>query len=115
MSLIHSPGQATFFAWANDALRYEEDSLRAVVLGSMNAFSNATNAWWSIVFYSANYAPAFTRGAWAMVGTSLALVVCTAGLTYLCVRTERKRETLGTARDEEVYLDESQEKTKLDN
>jgi ACS family pantothenate transporter-like MFS transporter len=38
-------GQATFFAWANDALRYEEDSLRAVVIASMNAGSGAVNAW----------------------------------------------------------------------
>lgn len=52
--------QATFFAWANDAMRYEEDSLRAVVLASMNAGSGAMNAWWSIVFYSANFAPRFT-------------------------------------------------------
>ena len=52
--------QATFFAWANDAMRYEEDSLRAVVIASMNAGSNAVNAWWSILFYSANMAPAFT-------------------------------------------------------
>jgi ACS family pantothenate transporter-like MFS transporter len=27
--------QATFFAWANDAMRWEEDSLRAVVIASM--------------------------------------------------------------------------------
>lgn len=52
--------QATFFAWANDAMRYEEDSLRAVVIASMNAGSNAVNAWWSILFYSANMAPKFT-------------------------------------------------------
>jgi hypothetical protein len=38
-------GQATFFAWANDALRYEEDSLRAVVIASMNCGSGAINAW----------------------------------------------------------------------
>jgi ACS family pantothenate transporter-like MFS transporter len=37
--------QATFFAWANDVLRYEEDSLRAVVIASMNMGSNAINAW----------------------------------------------------------------------
>jgi ACS family pantothenate transporter-like MFS transporter len=37
--------QATFFAWANDVLRYEEDSLRTVVLASMNMGSNAINAW----------------------------------------------------------------------
>ena len=45
---------------ANDVLRYEEDSLRAVVIASMNMGSNAVNAWWSIIFYSANLAPKFT-------------------------------------------------------
>lgn len=60
--------QATFFAWANDALRYEEDSLRAIVIASMNLGSNAVNAWWSIVFYSANMAPMFT--------VSSSLVIC---------------------------------------
>jgi ACS family pantothenate transporter-like MFS transporter len=52
--------QATFFAWANDAMRYEEDSLRAVVIASMNTGSNAVNAWWSLLFYSADFAPKFT-------------------------------------------------------
>ncbi|KAJ9494019.1 hypothetical protein H2202_010566 [Exophiala xenobiotica] len=52
--------QAAFFAWANDALRHEEDSLRAIVIACMNLGSNAVNAWWSIVFYSADFAPEFT-------------------------------------------------------
>lgn len=52
--------QATFFAWANDAMRWEDDTFRGVVLASMNMFSGAVNAWWSIVFYGASYAPAFT-------------------------------------------------------
>lgn len=64
--------QATFFAWANDVLRYEEDSLRAVVIASMNMGSNAINAWWSIIFYGANFAPYFTRGMWAMIAVSIA-------------------------------------------
>lgn len=51
--------QATFFAWANDAMRWEEDMLRAVVIASMNCGSNAVNAWWSLLFYSANMAPRF--------------------------------------------------------
>ncbi len=51
--------QATFFAWANDAMRWEEDSLRTVVIASMDCGSNAVNAWWSILFYSANFAPRF--------------------------------------------------------
>lgn len=52
--------QATFFAWANDAMRFEEDALRAVVIAGMNCGSNSVNAWWSLLFYSANYAPRFT-------------------------------------------------------
>ncbi|KAI5293257.1 hypothetical protein KEM55_007211 [Ascosphaera atra] len=52
--------QATFFAWANDALRYQDDRLRGFVIASMNTGSNAVNAWWSIVFYSADMAPKFT-------------------------------------------------------
>ncbi|KAH0141894.1 MFS general substrate transporter, partial [Aureobasidium melanogenum] len=103
--------QATFFAWANDALRYEEDSLRAVVIASMNMFSGAVNAWWSIVFYSANYAPKFTRGMWAMIGCSIALVIWTAGVTWMCVRTEKKRISQGVeayngdAGDEAISVD----------
>jgi MFS transporter, ACS family, pantothenate transporter len=50
----------TFFAWANDAMRYEDETFRGVVLASMNMMSNAVNAWWSIIFYGAVYAPYFT-------------------------------------------------------
>lgn len=52
--------QATFFAWCNDAMRYEEGVFRGVVLAGMNLGSNAINAWWSIVFYGASMAPWFT-------------------------------------------------------
>ncbi|KAL5318829.1 hypothetical protein ACEPPN_013896 [Leptodophora sp. 'Broadleaf-Isolate-01'] len=83
--------QATFFAWANDAMRFEEDSLRAVVIASMNCGSNAVNAWWSLLFYSANFAPKFTKGMWAMIGTSIALAIWTTGLLYMTARTEKKR------------------------
>lgn len=51
--------QATFFAWCNDAMRYEDAVFRAVVLAGMNVGSNAVNAWWSIVFYGAPMAPWF--------------------------------------------------------
>ena len=53
----------TFFAWANDAMRFEDETFRGVVLASMNMMSNAVNAWWSIVFYSATYAPYFHESA----------------------------------------------------
>ncbi|KAF1993946.1 MFS general substrate transporter [Amniculicola lignicola CBS 123094] len=84
--------QATFFAWANDVLRYEEDSLRAVVIASMNMGSNAINAWWSIVFYGANFAPRFTRGMWAMICVSIGMAIWTALLAWMQKRTESKRE-----------------------
>jgi ACS family pantothenate transporter-like MFS transporter len=88
--------QATFFAWANDVLRYEEDSLRAVVIASMNMGSNAINAWWSIVFYGANFAPYFTRGMWAMIAVSIAMGLWTGALVWMHVRTEKRREIEGS-------------------
>ncbi|KAB2578868.1 putative pantothenate transporter protein [Lasiodiplodia theobromae] len=88
--------QATFFAWANDALRYEEDMLRAVVVASMNMGSNVFNAWWSIVFYSADFAPKFTRGMWAMIGCSIALAVWTTVLLLWTVRVDKNRVVDGT-------------------
>ncbi|KAI1272033.1 major facilitator superfamily domain-containing protein [Xylaria sp. FL0933] len=83
--------QATFFAWANDTLRYEEHMFRAIVLAGMNLGSNVINAWWTIVFYGASMAPWFTRGMWAMIGVSIALVIWTAGLSYFTARHERMR------------------------
>ncbi|KAG9772731.1 Pantothenate transporter liz1 [Exophiala dermatitidis] len=83
--------QATFFAWANDALRYEEDSLRAIVIACMNLGNNAVNAWWSILFYSADMAPKFTKGMWAMIAMSIALAVWTAVLQIVERRTASKR------------------------
>lgn len=52
--------QATFFAWCNDAMRYEEHVFRGVVLAGMNVGSNAVNAWWSIIFYGTSMAPWFS-------------------------------------------------------
>ncbi|KUI53886.1 Pantothenate transporter liz1 [Cytospora mali] len=52
--------QATFFAWCNDAMRFEEPVFRGVVLAGMNLGSNAVNAWWSIIFYGASMAPWFS-------------------------------------------------------
>ncbi|KAE8151058.1 major facilitator superfamily domain-containing protein [Aspergillus avenaceus] len=81
--------QATFFAWCNDVMRYQDDRLRSVVIASMNLGSNAVNAWWSIVFYSADLAPQFTRGMWAMIGCSIALMGWTGGIVWMTVREER--------------------------
>lgn len=68
--------QATFFAWANDAMRAREPVFRAVVLAGMNLGSNAVNAWWSILFYGASMAPWFT------VSLFLLLLLLKRGIQY---------------------------------
>ncbi|KAK3290412.1 major facilitator superfamily domain-containing protein [Chaetomium fimeti] len=83
--------QATFFAWANDATRHREPVFRSVVLAGMNLGNNAVNAWWSIVFYGASMAPWFERGMYAMIATSVALAMWTAGLSYVTSRAEKQR------------------------
>jgi ACS family pantothenate transporter-like MFS transporter len=72
--------------------RYQDDQLRSVVIASMNLGSNAVNAWWSILFYGANFAPKFTRGMWAMIGTSIALAVWATALIFMGRREKAKRE-----------------------
>ncbi|KAL7796424.1 major facilitator superfamily domain-containing protein [Trichoderma afarasin] len=84
--------QATFFAWCNDSMRYEEHVFRAVVLAGMNLGNNAVNAWWSIIFYGASEAPWFTRGMWAMIACCIALVIWTILLAYTDRRDRKNRE-----------------------
>ncbi|KAL4976242.1 major facilitator superfamily domain-containing protein [Aspergillus desertorum] len=78
--------QATFFAWCNDAMRLQEERHRSVVIASMNLGNNAVNAWWSILFYSANLAPRFTRGMYAMIACSVALILW---VTAILLKTAR--------------------------
>jgi ACS family pantothenate transporter-like MFS transporter len=84
--------QATFFAWCNDAMRYQDDRFRSVVIASMNMGSNAVNAWWILLFYSADQAPRFTKGMWAMIGCSIALALWTTGIILMTVRDEKNRD-----------------------
>ncbi|KAL2826303.1 major facilitator superfamily domain-containing protein [Aspergillus cavernicola] len=81
--------QATFFAWCNDAMRTQDSRKRSVVIASMNMGNNAVNAWWSILFYSADMAPRFTRGMWAMIGCSLALALWTTAVLAKTVRADK--------------------------
>ncbi|KAL4757755.1 major facilitator superfamily domain-containing protein [Aspergillus foveolatus] len=97
--------QATFFAWCNDAMRYRDERLRSVVIASMNMGSNAVNAWWSILFYSADMAPKFTKGMWAMIAVSIALAFWTMGITFLTVR-EEKRQPDRDVRVMDLHLQE---------
>ncbi|KAK2740134.1 hypothetical protein FQN57_006249 [Myotisia sp. PD_48] len=82
--------QATFFAWANDVMRYQDDALRSVVIASMNMGNNVINAWWSILFYSASDAPWFTSGMWAMIGCSIAMAIWTAVVMWFARREEKQ-------------------------
>lgn len=88
--------QATFFAWCNDAMRYQNDRFRSVVIASMNMGSNAVNAWWILLFYSADFAPRFTKGMWAMIGCCIALAIWTTGIIFMSVREERRSEVHDT-------------------
>ncbi|PFH61617.1 hypothetical protein XA68_16878 [Ophiocordyceps unilateralis] len=83
--------QAIFFAWCNDAMRFESDAFRAVVLAAMNLGSNAVNAWWSILFYGASMAPWFTRGMWALLACCIALALWTAGLARKIALEDNRR------------------------
>lgn len=57
--------------------------------------SNAVNAWWSILFYGANFAPYFTRGMWAMIAVSIAMGLWTGSLVWMQARTEKRRGVMG--------------------
>ncbi|KEY71915.1 hypothetical protein S7711_09118 [Stachybotrys chartarum IBT 7711] len=103
--------QATFFAWCNDAMRDEEPAFRGIVLAGMNMGSNAINAWWTIVFYGASMAPWFIRGMWAMIGTSIALAIWTAGLSY-AIRRAKTRKVANEAFKREYQMDQGDDFTK---
>ncbi|KAG5301302.1 pantothenate transporter [Histoplasma ohiense] len=84
--------QATFFAWANDVMRYKDDAMRSIVIASMNMGSNVVNAWWALLFYSADQAPWFTKGMWAMIACSIAMTIWTAGIVYFSANDAKQEE-----------------------
>lgn len=82
-------GQTAFFSWASVVCANDLEE-RAVVLASMNMFSNAVNAWWSILFYGADTAPAFSKGGYAMLATAIASGGVCAAIRFLQTRDDRK-------------------------
>ncbi|CAD7068025.1 unnamed protein product [Tilletia caries] len=82
-------GQGSNFAWANDVMR-DDDQERAMVLASMNLWSNVVNSWWSIVLYPATDAPRFRKGMIALICVAVVTVIITLATRHLDVR-ERKR------------------------
>lgn len=85
-------GQAVFFSWAN-VVCHDDMQERAIVLASMNMFSGAVNAWWSILFYAAPMVPVFKRGCYAMIGTAVASAITSVTIRQLQIRDiSRQRE-----------------------
>ncbi|EMG50184.1 FEN2 Pantothenate transporter FEN2 [Candida maltosa Xu316] len=74
LSAFSFAGQTVFFSWANVVCMNDLQE-RAIVLASMNMFSNAVNAWWSLLFYAADTVPEFKKGCWALLATGIASIV----------------------------------------
>lgn len=79
-------GQAVFFAWAN-VVCHDDLQERAIVLASMNMFSGAVNAWWSLLFFAASTVPHFEKGSYALLATSIA-----SGLVSIAIRKCQNRD-----------------------
>lgn len=95
ISGISYSGQAIFFAWANVVCRNDLQE-RAVVLASMNMFSGAVNAWWSLIFYAATTVPEFKKGCYAMLGTTISGSLIAILIRYLQLREEKLKKHLET-------------------
>lgn len=109
ISGISYSGQAVVFAWANVVCHYDLEE-RSVVLGSMNMFSSAVNAWWSILFYAADKAPKFRMGCWAMLATSSSSIVVLIIIRYLQKREVYSKKNLGAwSSDDEESNDNDKE------
>ncbi|KAI5963093.1 uncharacterized protein KGF55_002885 [Candida pseudojiufengensis] len=96
-------GQTVFFAYAN-IICHNDLQERAIVLASMNMFSNAVNAWWSILFYGADTYP-FKKGSWALLSTGIASCIVVVVIKILEVR-EKKIEQIKNNEDEDGEISE---------
>lgn len=92
-------GQAVFFAWANTVTNNFKE--RAIILASMNMFSSAVNAWWSILFYKANYVPYFRKGSYAMIGTLFGSLVMAIMIRVL-QKNEENRKSITDYESEKI-------------
>ncbi|CCE63434.1 hypothetical protein TPHA_0E03440 [Tetrapisispora phaffii CBS 4417] len=86
-------GQAVFFTWAN-IICHNDLQERAIVLASMNMFSGAVNAWWSILFYSATTVPHFRKGCYALIATSVASGIVSIVIRKLQIKELNERQEL---------------------
>ena len=93
LSGIGYAGQASNFAWANDVCADDEQE-RAVVLASMNLWSNVINAFWGITLYPATTAPRFHRGFIAMIVLCFVVVAVTLVVRHYDLRERREKGRL---------------------
>ncbi|GAA6008115.1 uncharacterized protein JCM10292_001850 [Rhodotorula paludigena] len=89
ISGISYAGQASCFSWANDITQHDNEE-RAIVLASMNMWSNAFNSWWSIVFFPADHAPKWERGMISIIVLCPIFVGVTLAARYLQLRDQRR-------------------------
>lgn len=73
-----------------------DDQERAVVIASMNLWSNVVQAWWSITFFAADLAPRFHRGWIATIVAAVVTVLVALVTRHLDYR-ERRQGSLAFA------------------
>ncbi|UZJ53326.1 hypothetical protein CBS101457_002646 [Exobasidium rhododendri] len=83
-------GQATNFAWCNTVVL--DDQERAVVLASMNMWSNVVQAWYSIVFFPSTDAPRFHKGWIATIVVAVLTVMIAVITRHLDYREQKQRQ-----------------------
>lgn len=105
-------GQSVFFSWANVVCR-DDLQERAIVLASMNMFSGAVNAWWSILFYSSAMVPKFQRGCYALIATSVASGIVSILIRSLHIRSQDKKKEIGYIDANDIYDDEDDEEADI--
>lgn len=98
LSGVGYAGQASNFAWANIVCAADEQE-RAVVIASMNLWSNVVQAWWSIVFYAADLAPTWRRGWIAMICVCVLTTVIALVVRHLDYKEQRRQRQRGEADD----------------
>ncbi|SCV00900.1 LAMI_0G08020g1_1 [Lachancea mirantina] len=97
-------GQAVFLAWANIACR-DDLQERAIVLASMNMFSGAVNAWWSLLFYAATAVPGFQKGCYALIATSVASAIVSVLIRILQVKELKSKNSGGNISRNHFYME----------
>lgn len=101
-------GQAVFFPWAN-IVCHDDIQERAIVLASMNMFSGAVNAWWSILFYTASMVPHFEKGCYALIATATASGVVSVVIRHLQIKENGKKKELAYIDANDILDDEDEE------